>query len=168
MYIIGCDTCQHIGDITDKTVYCKKRQELLNIKYLKYIHWDKICSNYLKSENRTEVKIPIIGSSEKKRSLKRHIIKELMTWFDELIQKEKGFKVIFSGADAKAIKQALRPSSLGSPERIKKAILFYLETEKAQKHGYTLSIALSNHSLNLFLQDEADKEDVKRLIDASI
>jgi hypothetical protein len=76
-------------------------------------------------------------------------IKDLIDYFHTLVVTEKGFKPIIDASDATAVKRALESMS---EEEVKNAILFYIDSPKAKEHGPTLSIALSKHSINLYME----------------
>jgi len=78
--------------------------------------------------------------------------KETIKYFHDKVKTECGdTPVINGGKDGAAVKKAL---SKYKPEEIKKIIDFYLESEKVEKFGYNLSVALSADTINKWLYEE--------------
>lgn len=73
----------------------------------------------------------------------------VVDFFFKKTEQLKGFKPAFTGQDGKLLKLALKRYP---PDKLKEFIEFYLNSEKADKLGITLSIALSAHSINLYQQ----------------
>ena len=77
-------------------------------------------------------------------------VKEIIDYFFTECEKQQGFKPsINGGQDGKLAKAALKVMDL---EEIKSCIDYFILSEKAEKVGLTLAIALSSHTLNTFRQ----------------
>jgi hypothetical protein len=77
----------------------------------------------------------------------------VVDYFYTRCKEVRGFKPSIDGKDGKRVKEALKVMSL---EDIKSCIDFFLPSQKADACGITLSIALSNHTLNKFKQGEGE------------
>jgi uncharacterized protein YdaU (DUF1376 family) len=79
-------------------------------------------------------------------------VKEIIDYFFTECEKKHGFKPsINGGQDGTLTKAALKIMTV---EEIKGCIDYFIVSEKAEKCGLTLSIALSSHTLNTFRQGE--------------
>ncbi len=76
-------------------------------------------------------------------------MKNLVSYFLRSVEESRGFKPEISGQDGKRVKAALTHHD---EDTLKRMVDFFLQSEKADKVGITLSIALSAHSVNAFLQ----------------
>lgn len=79
-------------------------------------------------------------------------ISTLISFFHDECFSLKGFKPSLDGGDAKTVQRVLKGMA---EDEIKKAVTFYLKSQKARDCGVTLKAALSTHSINLW---KAQKE----------
>ena len=81
-------------------------------------------------------------------------VKTLIDYFFSCCKEKKGFEPVINGKDAKVVQAALK---IHPEETLKDIISFFLQSEKADKIGITLSTALSAHSINLYLQVQSQQ-----------
>lgn len=79
-------------------------------------------------------------------------IKILLDFWHELIVEKKEFKPSISAKDAGLIKQRL--SKGHTVDELKLCMEYYLTADKAQKHGVSLRAAISDHTINLYLEKQ--------------
>lgn len=97
----------------------------------------------------SKIKDASLPSQEKKKDPR---VKTLIDFFYQTCTERKGFKPLTNGKDAKAVQVALKTYP---EDTLKEVIIFFLDSEKADKVGVTLSIAMSNHTINQFLETQA-------------
>ncbi len=88
--------------------------------------------------------------SKKKKADPR--IKTIIDYFFQTCKEKKGFEPAINGKDAKITKEMLKNYP---EETLKSVISFFLDSDKADKVGVTLSTAMSAHTVNLYLQAQS-------------
>lgn len=143
--------------INSHRIFITKNEEDYTLKVLNYFKYQTLrpVNKKHKKNKKLLTKSHLRGRDREDTDTEKRIkdprIKSILDFFFSYIEKEKGFKPIIGSADAKAVQRALK--LLGSEEKVREAIQYYLNSQKAQEHGVTLKIALSEHSLNLFLEE---------------
>ena len=129
-----------------------------------YSQWQSLpkMTHSVKNGNETVTKIGahkrnkeniLHSSSQEKKTDPR--VKTLIDYFFQTCKEVKGFKPAINGKDGQAVKRML---STYSEDTLKSIISFFLDNKKADEVGITLSIALSAHTINLYLKEQSKSQ----------